>query len=271
MRTVVGISQKIKRVWLDAVLDQLAQTRDKTELRSFLDKQLRDELPGKESRAKASGIILRIWSNIPSDHLALRDRALALLPRISGQERIWLHWGMTALAYPFFRDITEIVGRVLTLQNDFTTAQVQGRMLTTWGDRTTSKEATQKLITSLLDWGVLRPTRTKGNFLLSKKMTTPSLELQLWLLEVMLRASAADEIELQHLLRLPESFPFAFTIGPADLRKCDSFNIHRQSLDTDMVSLNSVRTKQTTNSGAELSMAKAVGQTQLDFFPLRTK
>jgi hypothetical protein len=88
MRKVVGISQKIKRVWLDAVLDQLAQITDKTELRSFLDKQLRDELPGKESRAKASGIILRIWSSIPSGRLALRDRAVALLPRISGHERI---------------------------------------------------------------------------------------------------------------------------------------------------------------------------------------
>lgn len=271
MRRVVGISQKIKRVWLDAALDQLAHTTDKTELRSFLDEQLRDNLPGKESRAKASGIILRIWSSTPSESLALRDRAVALLPRISCNERIWLHWGMTALAYPFFRDITEIVGRLLALQNDFTTLQVQGRMLTTWGDRTTSKEAAQKLITSLLDWGVLRSTKTKGHFLLSKKLATNSLELQLWLLEVLLRASAADEIELQHLLRLPESFPFTFGLSAADLRKCDSFNIHRQGLDTDMVAITKARTNQSLNSANKLSRAKAVGQTQLNFFPLRTK
>lgn len=271
MRKVVGISQKIKHAWLDAALDQLAQSTDKADLRSFLDKQLRDELLGKESRAKASGIILRIWSSIPFDRLALRDRAVALLPRISGNERIWLHWGMTALAYPFFRDITEIVGRLLTLQNDFTTVQVQGRMLTTWGDRTTSKEAAQKLITSLLDWGVLRPTKTKGHFLLSKKLTTTSQDLQLWLIEVLLQASAADEIELQHLLRLPESFPFTFTISAADLRKCDSFNIHRQGLDTDMVSLSNLKTERNQNSDSKLSRAKVVGQTQLDFFQLRNK
>jgi hypothetical protein len=179
---------------------------------------------------------------------------------------------MTALAYPFFRDITEIVGRLLTLQNDFTTVQVQGRMLTMWGDRTTSKEAAQKLITSLLDWGVLRSTKTKGHFLLPEKITTTAPELELWLLEVLLRASDADEIELQHLLRLPESFPFTFTVSAADVRKCDSFNIHRQGLDTDMVSLSSnVTGKQTPNSGPKLSRAKAVGQTQLDFFPLRTE
>jgi hypothetical protein len=271
MRKVVGISQKIKRAWLDAVLDRLVQTTDEKELRTFLDKHLREELPGKESRAKASGIILRIWSSIPSERVAFRDRAVALLPRISGQERIWLHWGMTALAYPFFRDIAEIVGRLLTLQNDFTTAQVQDRMLTTWGDRTTSKEAVQKLITTMVDWGVLRSSKTKGHFLLSRKMTTASLDLQLWLQEVLLRASAADEIEVQHLLRLPESFPFAFSVSVADLRKCDGFNIHRQGLDTDIVSLRNVGAKQIPNSTTKLIRAKAVGQAQLDFFTLRTK
>ena len=251
MRKVVGIDRKIKRAWLDAVLDRLAQTTDEAELRAFLDKHLKDELPGKESRAKTAGIILRIWSGIPPERIALRDRAVALLPRISGQERIWLHWGMTALAYPFFRDTAEVVGRLLALQDDFTTAQVQGRMLTTWGDRATSKEAAQKLITTLVDWEVLRSTKTKGHFLLARKMTASIPDLQLWLLEALLRASAADEIEAQQLLRLPESFPFTFSVGVADLRRHEGFNIHRQGLDMDMVALRKVRVEQPAEAGEE--------------------
>jgi hypothetical protein len=241
MRQVVGISQKIKRAWLDAMLDRLAQTTDEADLRTFLDRTLKDELPGKESRAKSAGIVLRIWSGIPQQRVALRDRAVALLPKISGQARIWLHWGMTALAYPFFRDATEVVGRLLALQDDFTTAQVQARLVTTWGDRATSKEAAQKLLTTLVDWEVLRSTKTKGHFLLARKMTASTLELQLWLLEALLAASAADEIEAQQLLRLPESFPFTLTVSVADLRKHEGFNIHRQGLDMDMVALRKVR------------------------------
>ena len=240
MSQVVGISQKIKRVWLDAVLDRLVMTTDAAELRAFLDQHLKAELPGPESRAKNSGILLRIWSGIPANRIALRNRAMALLPRISGQERIWLHWGMTALAYPFFRDIAEIVGRLLALQDDFTTAQVQGRMLTTWGDRATSKEAAQKLITTLVDWEVLRSTKTKGHFLLARKMTASIPDLQLWLLEALLAASAADEIEAQQLLRLPEAFPFSLSVSVADLRRHEGFNIHRQGLDMDMVALRPV-------------------------------
>lgn len=237
MRKVVGIDRKIKRAWLDAVLDQLVQTTDEAELRTFLDDQLKDELPSKQSRAKSVGIVLRIWSGIPRERLALRDRAVALLPRITGQERVWLHWGMAALAYPFFRDTAEVVGRLLALQDDFTTAQVQARMLTTWGDRATSKEAAQKLLTTLVDWEVLRATKTKGHFLLAHKMTASLPELQLWLLESLLWASESDEIEAQQLLRLPESFPFNVSIGIADLRRHEGFNIHRQGLDMDMVAL----------------------------------
>jgi hypothetical protein len=241
MRKIVGISQKIKRAWLDAVLDRLVKTTAEAEPRTFLDKHLKEELPGTESRAKSAGIILRIWSGIPPERVALRDRAVALLPRITGQERIWLHWGMTALAYPFFRDTAEVVGRLLALQDDFTTAQVQGRMLTTWGDRATSKEAAQKLITTLVDWEVLRSTKTKGHFLLARKMTASIPDLQLWLLEALLGASAADEIEAQQLLRLPESFPFTISVGVADLRRHEGFNIHRQGLDMDMVALKKVK------------------------------
>jgi hypothetical protein len=243
MRKVVGIDRKIKRAWLDAALDRLAQTTDPADLRTFLDRHLKSELPGDRSRSNTTGIILRIWSGIPPERGPLRDRAMALLPRISGQERIWLHWGMTALAYPFFRDTAEVVGRLLALQDDFTTANVQGRMLTNWGDRATSKEAAQKLITMLVDWEVLRSTKKKGHFLLARKMTASLPDLQLWLLEALLGASAADEIEAQQLLRLPESFPFTLTVGVADLRSYEGFNIHRQGLDMDMVALRKVRSE----------------------------
>ena len=270
MRKVVGISQKIKRAWLDAVLDRLVQTTDEADLRTFLDQRLREELPGPESRAKTSGIILRIWSGLPRAHLALRDRAVALLPHISGHERVWLHWGMTALAYPFFRDTAEVVGRLLALQDDCTTAQVQARMMTTWGDRATSKEAAQKLMTTLVDWEVLRSTKTKGHFLLARKMTASIPALQLWLLEALLGASAADEIEAQQLLRLPEVFPFRLDVGVADLRKHEGFNIHRQGLDMDVVALRQVQGEPPPKPPKKPTQAKAAKPMQPSLFEPHT-
>jgi hypothetical protein len=259
MRKVVGIDRKIKRAWLDSALDRLTQTTDEAELRTFLDRASNDELRGKESRAKSVGIVLRIWSGIPNDRVALRDRALAILPRITGQERLWLHWGMAALAYPFFRDAAEVVGRLLALQDDFTTAQVQARLVPTWGDRATIKKAAQALLTTLADWEVLRPTK-KGHFLLALKMKASTPDLQLWLLEAILGASAADEIEAQQLLRLPEAFPFTLSIGVADLRRHEGFNIHRQGLDMDMVGLRKVRAEQPTKPAKKPRKGKKAEQ-----------
>jgi hypothetical protein len=266
MRRVIGISQKIKRVWLDAPLDRLVKTTDEVDLRTFLDRHLKHELPGKESRAKAAGIVLRIWSGIPLERVALRDRALALLPHISVQERLWLHWGMASLAYPFFRDTAEVIGRLLALQDDFTTAQVQDRMLTTWGDRATNKEAVQKLITSLVDWEVLRSTKRKGHFLLARKMKASIPDVQLWLLEALLSASAADEIDAQQLLRLPESFPFTLSIGIADFRGHGAFNIHRQGLDMAMVGLRKVKLQLLPKQDKERKEEKPLNPDQTSLF-----
>ena len=236
-RAVLGIDRKIKRSWLDALLDHLTQTTDHEELRRFLDERLAAELPGHASRAKSVGIAFKIWSKIPASRVHLRNRAVALLPKISGLERVWLHWGMTSLAYPFFRDTTEVVGRLLTLQDDFTTAQVQERLLKKWGDRATTKEAAQKLLHTLVDWEVMRSTKTRGHFLLVARMSSPSSALQLWLLESLLIANSAEEVEAQQLLRLPEMFPFQLSIGLSDLRSHGGFHLHRQGLDMDMVSV----------------------------------
>lgn len=243
MKRIVGIDRKVKRIWADALLDQLAETTKEKELRSFLSSYLKEDLPSKETRAKAVGIVLKIWGTIPRERMSLRQRAIDLLPHISGQERIWLHWGMMSLAYPFFRDGVEIVGRLLALQDDFTSVQVQGRIVKVWGDRTTTKLAARYLLNTLVDWEVLRPGKKQGHFLLSRKLAPSSPKLSLWLLEALLAASESDEIEAQQLLRLPEAFPFSLKLGIADLRGYEGFNIHRQGLDMDMVAHRKLRSQ----------------------------
>lgn len=238
MKKVVGLDRKVKRIWLDAALDHLGLKHDDASLRAFMDEQLKESLPSKESRAKALAIILRIWSTIPAERKRLRDRAIELLPQISGHERVWLHWGMTALAYPFFRDGIEVIGRLLSLQDDFTTSHVQDRIVAAWGDRTTCKLAARYLLNTLSDWELLRTTESQGHFLPANKLKTQSSAMQMWLLEALLTASESNEIEAQLLLRLPETFPFAITVGVAELRKSETLAIHRQGLDMDMVGLN---------------------------------
>ena len=79
----------------------------------------------------------------------------------------------------------------------------------------------------------------------SDKTSTAITDLQLWLLEALLHANAANEIEAHQLLRLPELYPFSITTSLADLRKYQGFNIHRQGLDMDMIALQKDRSAAT--------------------------
>ncbi len=239
----IGIDRKIKQAWLDGVLDRLAQGADQADLRSYLEQSLRPELPGNASRANTIGILLRIWCGVPLPQLAVRERALALLPKVTREERLWLHWGMTALAYPFFRSVAEVIGRLFVLQDEVRTGQVYSRLVSDWGDRETSKEAAQKLLRTLVDWGALHEAGRKGRFHRSAPVKAGSTELQTWLLDALFNASGAAEIEAQQLLRLPEAFPFGLTISIGDLRKHQGFDIHRQGLDMDMVALRKTEAK----------------------------
>jgi len=241
MSKPIGISLKIRQEWIDATLARVVETTNVAALRAQLDELLTPELPGTQVRAKTAGILMRIWATIPADRLALRERAVKLLPQLPGDDQLWLHWGMAALAYPFFRDTAEVVGRLLALQDDFTTQQVQGRLATAWGDRLTSRKSARYLLNTLVNWGVLQATRAKGHFGPGRKKTTRSPELQLWLAEALIAAANVEEIEVQQLLRLPESFPFSFSLGLSDLRRHDRFNIHRQGVDVDLVALRPTR------------------------------
>ena len=68
MRKIVGISTErlSGHGWMPCWTGSLRRPTRRNCVR-FLDEHLREELPGKESRAKATGIVLRIWSGIPSE------------------------------------------------------------------------------------------------------------------------------------------------------------------------------------------------------------
>lgn len=61
--------------------------------------------------------------------------------------------------------------------------------------------------------------------------------IEQWLLAVALAAHQAEELPFADLLRLPELFPFRFTLTGDDLRRSPRFEVHRQGLGWDMVRL----------------------------------
>lgn len=237
-RKVIGFDRKVDREWLDAVLDRVATGADLAAIRAFLHDTLSRQFPGADARRNTVSKLIRIWVLPEAAHHEQRDAAVAMVAAIRSQDRLWLHWGMTVLTYPLFRDTASAIGRLLKLQGDFTLAQLNRRLIEAWGDRSTLKRAVQRVVRSMVQWGTLLDAG-KGRFTAAPKRSTPSTEVQLWLLEALHLAEESDEIEWKQMSSLPTAFPFQITAGLGDLRRSEQFTIHRQGLDMDMVAVRS--------------------------------
>lgn len=237
MTAVVGFDRKIKREWLDALADRVAQGQDVPALRTYLHRLLKKEHPGDDARGKTMTVLLRIWDRLPEEHRLLREQAFDLLKSAPSEERIWLHWGMCLLAYPLFRDTATSIGRLLRLQDEFTLAQLDRRLTDAWGQRSTVKRAVQRIVRSMVEWETLADTETRGHFRSLPPRRTKSSSLQVWFLRASHLAGGKELVEADQLLSLPSSFPFKLTLARTELRRSEHFIIHRQGLDMDMVAM----------------------------------
>ena len=235
MNRRIGFDRKLQLDWMDRTIGLCQDELEPRVVAERLDSMLADEIVGSEARRKTTTVLLRIWANVPKEQIALRNEALEMAGRISPEERLWLHWGMSLLAYPFFRDMAATVGQLGWLQGIFSQAQVQRRMIEEWGQRTTLERAVQRLVRTFVEWRVVLDAGARGSYCLAPAHQSDNRNLALWLMDCALRANEAEQVPLRDMERLPYAFPFDITAFVGDMRRSERFEATRQGLDLEMV------------------------------------
>jgi len=237
----IGIDRRLDIEWLDAVAGQVAAGASEPEIRSFLFRLLDGVVAGKGRRGtachKTVGVLSRTWVNVAPASRSLRDRGAKLLPTLDAEQRVALHWAMLTAAYPFFRDVATNTGRLLALQGNLALAQLTRRMRESWGDRSTMTRAVQRVVRSMVQWGVLVDSATRGIYEQSARTIIARPPVGKLLLEALLLQSEEKSLPFEHALRHPGFFPFHIELRAHQLRRSDRFDIHRQGLDVDVVTL----------------------------------
>lgn len=241
MNRIVGFDRRLQLDWLDATVGLCQETLDPSAIAEHLRQRLEREIAGTEAQRKTITVLLRIWVNVPEGDSRLRDEALQLAAQIVSEERLWLHWGMSLLAYPFFRDVAATVGQLSRLQGIFSQAQIQRRMIENWGQRTTLRRAVRRLLRTFVDWGVLRDTDVRGRYDVAPRRQTENRALALWLLDCALQANDAEQVSLRELGQLSYTFPFDLLPFVNDVRRSERFEVARQGLDLEMVAASMTR------------------------------
>lgn len=236
MNRIIGFDRQLQLDWLDAAVAQCQGDKDPDRVAQCLHRLFGNEIVGEKARRNTLTVLMRIWLKVPAGHERLRDEGLSLATQIAPDERLWLHWGMSLLAYPFFRDVAATVGQLSRLQGILSQAQVQRRMIENWGQRTTLQRAVRRLLRTFIDWNVLQETDVRGSYDVAPPRRTENQTLALWLLECTLRANGS-ETPLMALVQSPQLFPFDLTPYAGSLRQSDRFVVNREGLDLEMVAL----------------------------------
>ncbi len=235
----IGFRRNIYREWMDAAAAFCTETADTSELRAHLDPIVAVRISSQECRRIALDILINIWAKSSISHPTLRADAINLYAGTeSATDRLWLHYGMTLLAYPFFRLGAITIGQLSRHTEIITPKEVKTRMVAELGQLGALEKATERIIFTLRNWGVLAETDQRYAYRpLRRTLGASSPALEEWMLAVALTVHPAEELPFDDLVRLPELFPFRFALGVDQIRKSERFEVHRQGAGWDMVRL----------------------------------
>jgi len=192
---------------------------------------------GKVARRKTLDVLSRIWIRVPEQEVEFRDRGLDLFQRVRQYERLWLHWGMILVAYPVFLDLVVITGRLLGLQGEVTPGQIRRGIVSEWGDRTTLTRSVNIMLQSMRDWGVLMQNENRKPHTQTRKIESENVDVNLWLVEAILRAEDTLTLPLTKLERHLALFPFKIKLSRSELLESKYFELSRQGLDRQIITL----------------------------------
>ncbi|TAK24619.1 MAG: hypothetical protein EPO26_05220 [Chloroflexota bacterium] len=233
----VGFNRNILLPWLDAAAAIAGERSDPTWLRCKLDPIVALEIASRENRRKAIDILINIWLKSREFVPALREEAVERFQTISDpSDRLWLHYGLTLLYYPFVRDAAAAIGQIALHHDTVTPALVKQRVAADRGQLGSLAIAVERILYSLRNWNVLSVSDRRYVYVPRRgAFATADVGLQCWLLACALRAHPAEELPFPDLPRLPELFPFRYTATVEDLRKSPCLEIQRQGSGWDSV------------------------------------
>jgi hypothetical protein len=239
-RGTLGFDRRIDLAWLDAAAAKAASGASNEEMRAyiwgFLDGVVSGNTHG-SARQKTTTVLHHIWGDVPERTKSLRDRALVEFGSCSPDERLALHWAMMLGTYPLFSDTASAIGRLLALQGQFTLSHITRRLVSTWGERSTLARAGQRIVRSMVQWGALHDTGSRGFFEAVAKKRDVNSAVGIVLVEALLVDAEAAVLPLAQLLGNPALFPFALQLNAGHVRGASQFRVHRQGLDADVVEL----------------------------------
>lgn len=200
---LIGFDRYVDLEWCRRAIDAAATENSIEVVRD----QVATTLPGIESQRKTLDVLKRL-STKPFDHLAdFISRGIAIYKRLGQDTVLPLVWGASISSYPFFGKTSEMAGRLLALQGDFSIKELQRRMAEQYGDRSGIERAVARVLQTQESWQALIRDESAKRIFKQQSLAIGDKELSAWLIEASVRyagrALPTESLQSLHIL-----FPF---------------------------------------------------------------
>lgn len=223
----VGFDRTIKIEWLDKVVELYKNEKEVKKIKNELYEFLIDKVICEDNRRKCVNILIYTWVEVPKEYQDIRDKALVLFDNATDKERLFMHWFMLMLAFPIFNDIIDLIGKLLSIQDEFSLSTIKQRIFELWGERSTVKYAVEKIIASMVQWKVLERQSKPGMYKKAPLIEIKNADIKLLFIECYLKSSKRPYINYYELNSLYKVFPFKITINLQDFYKSDMLNLNK--------------------------------------------
>ena len=214
----IGFDRFVQLDWVAVAMKVRAGIVSVDELNKLLDAAVL----GKESRAKTRTKLNGLGLEPRPELIDFIDRGIRIFKDLDKAEGLAAFaWGAAIAAYPYFGKISEFTGRLTSIQGDCSVSEIHRRMSEVYGDRDATKRATQAVIQTQANWGVIERVE-KGRRLvrLAAKPITNE-QAAAWLVEAALRyqdkpvsLAALHSLAVIYPFVLPQSLGYLISNSP---------------------------------------------------------
>ncbi|NSW90674.1 MAG: hypothetical protein HPY74_08375 [Firmicutes bacterium] len=230
MSKAVVFARPIRQEWLDKTVEMLLNSQNRDEIKKSLNVYLANYIKSSTNIRKTREILMNIWVDIDDNNRAFRDKSLEVYKNSIQSDRLAIHWAMLLLAFPIFRDLCTIIGKLTDMQEEITLSQIKRRIFEIWGERSTLIYSVPKNIKTLRDCGVLEQVKT-GVYKVVKHEIKNN-DVSCLLLYAVFKTSDKLYHSFSHIDKLKELFPFIIEIGIDDLSLRQMFRLERMGGET---------------------------------------
>lgn len=241
---MIGYNRRVDYKWLQFTASLELQGLSAEQIHESLSSKLADELSVNSnavrgSREKTITLLMKTWVRVAKELIPFRDAGIELLRDLPISEHRAVHWGMTMAAYPFWRNVAQVTGRLLRLQGTFSATQVQRRIREQYGQRETAYRSARYIVYALSNWEILAKTRQPGIYSQGSAQYISNPALAAWLVEASMLSRSGGRASLDEILQAPCLFPFRLRdISPNVLPYVSQrLEVVRHGMDGNLISL----------------------------------